>query len=241
MNRTLALSVLVFSVLVFNAYAQLGEVAGPLNFNVSIGSSQTHQLILINSGNTPITVKTVLNSITTVANASTPTVLCNPEISTIPPHGEQAINITVIMPYNTSDIGKHWQAIISAVEESNVSISGTGAIIVAGMAKIANITASKPKANPLIIFAIAAGIVAIAAGGSAVYYFAFEKRKLAKGAGKARKVILSVSQSPMSNKKEVAPRARGRRKATKPRIDKRVAARKLSRGTKARSPRRRSR
>ncbi len=225
----------LFSLLIISAYAQLGEVAGPLNFNVSIGSSQTQQLVLINGGSTPITVKTTLNSITQIANTITPSVTFNPEVATIPPHSQLAINVTVAMPYNTSDISKHWEAIISAAEQSNITISGTGAVVVAGMAKIANITALPPRTNWLLIIGIVAVVATVAAiGAGSYYYFAVVKKKAAKAArlAAARKLRMAGAKAPARARKAKA-RARARKPA-------RRAARRPARRTAARRTARRA-
>jgi hypothetical protein len=159
----------IFSFIFYNvAYAQLGEVAGPLNFNVSVGSSASLQYTLINGGSQPIHYQIVLPSLNIVPNSTAPTFTVSQMNGTISPQSQLVINVTAYMPSNDKP-GMHWGGILQAVEVSNITISGSGAVIHQGVAKLVGVTAAQPKGIPLlyIVLAIVVLIIIIVL----VYYF----------------------------------------------------------------------
>jgi len=191
-------------------YAQLGEVAGQPFFNVSIGSSKSLTVTIINEGSSPLPFKVILPTLNTIVNTTQPIVTANPMDGAIPAGSSMAINVTVQMPYDKRNVGHTWTGILQVIEVSNAtSGGGMGAVIIAGVAKIVTIYASEPVFNiiPYIIGGIVA-VVVVAGGG---YYYVYLKRK------KARAARVRVA-------KKIAKRVRGRKRA-KP---KRKASRKTT-------------
>jgi hypothetical protein len=128
------------------AGAQLGEIAGQLNFQVQIGHNETLQLHLLNEGNTSIGVQVTAQTMqftsnkTTQANQITPTIYISPENVTVPAYGTAAVNVTIFMPLSNRPNWASWQDIISAQEETNATNSG-GALILQGVAKLVAVSA----------------------------------------------------------------------------------------------------
>ncbi len=89
---------IALSLLININYAQLGEVAGQLNFNVNLSSSQTQQMIIINSGKTNLQYEVFAPTLQMIANTTTPTITVSPINGTLRPYEQQTINITVYMP-----------------------------------------------------------------------------------------------------------------------------------------------
>ena len=76
----------LISVLLGASYAQIGEVAGPLNFNVSIGSRQSLTLTIVNGGSGgPISYMATPTITTVIPNSTAPTVTVKPMNGTIAP------------------------------------------------------------------------------------------------------------------------------------------------------------
>jgi hypothetical protein len=140
------LLLLVFSSpVVSTSYAQLGEVAGHLNFAVQVGHSQTITWTLLNVGSNLTTVSIAppglqLTSNSQTANQPVPTVTFSPNTVTIQPHSSAVINVTVFMPLNETPYFASWEGIISAQVVSNATNPG-GAQIQEGIAKIFSIGA----------------------------------------------------------------------------------------------------
>ncbi len=128
------------------ATAQLGEIAGQLNFQVQIGHNETIQLHLLNEGNSSIGVQVTAQNVqfssnkTTQANQITPTVHVYPENLTVPAYGTSAVNVTVSMPLSNRPNWASWETILSAQETSNATNPG-GAVILQGVAKLVAISA----------------------------------------------------------------------------------------------------
>ena len=131
----------------------IGEVAGPLNFQVPVGHSETlHQWTIIDGGDTPLNFMIDVPGslqVTSSANSSEgqtiPTVTAFPLNGTIQPHGMFVVNVTVYMPLNNTPGQTSWEGLISAVEVTNQSNSGGafGAVILQGVAKVLSITSTK--------------------------------------------------------------------------------------------------
>ncbi len=142
---------LIFSFLFINLnYAQFGEVAGQLNFNASIGGSASLPFTLINGGAQSLNFKIILPTLNTIPNSTTPTFSISQMNGTIPPGGQLTLNVTVFMPSNKNKPGMHWSGILQAIELSNTTISGSGAILQQGVAKIVGVTALKPIGLPIL-------------------------------------------------------------------------------------------
>jgi hypothetical protein len=136
----------------------IGEIAGPLNFQVAPGHNQTLPLYIINSGSSPIKLQ-ILNDYSIqyqtkqIANQITPIITASPQNFTILKGKEQIINITVSIPSKDS-INASWSGIIQVVEVSNKTNNVSGAVINIGIAKMFSITTIKyipPKTNATII------------------------------------------------------------------------------------------
>ncbi len=171
----LILTILVSTIV----YAQLGEVAGPVAFDVNISSSQTLQLNVINSGNSPIFYKIILPALVShQVNSTTPNITSStPLIGTIMPYEQMSVNLTVYMPSGKNKPGYSWSGIVQVVETTNQTQAG-GAVVQGGVAKIISISASEPKPlNPLIYLA---GVIVIAAIAAFAYKKAIVSKKPAR-------------------------------------------------------------
>lgn len=189
-----SLLVIVLSLLSFSiAHGQLGEVAGQVHFNVSIGGSQTLNMTVVNSGSSSVGFTASLNSITKIANTTTPKVTVSPASGVLLPHQQENLQITVSMPYNSKDIGKGWEAIISVVEQSNSSSSSGGITVQEGVAKIITISAKQPT-FPLLIIIIIVVIVAVVAG-AAFYFIKIRGKKPSKKSSAKKQKSMSTKKT----------------------------------------------
>ncbi len=136
----IALVLVLLAVLPALSFAQLGEEAGALNFQVQIGHTQTLQLTLANGGSTPIGFRVQTPKVSQENNQITPNITISPLYGTIAPYSTFPVNVTVFMSINNTPGAATWNIQISAVEASNASNPG-GAVIQAGVLKIATIQA----------------------------------------------------------------------------------------------------
>ncbi len=167
------LLILIPTILLALSNAQIGEVAGPINFNVSLGSSQSLQYTIVNGGGTPINfyIKAAITS--SIKNETTPTITANPVNGTILPHQQFPINLTVLMP-SSDKPGLTWQGTVQALEASNLTAQGGGAVIQTGVLKGIMVESAKPKGLPIeyvIIFVAVVAVVLI------LSYYLFIRRK----------------------------------------------------------------
>ncbi len=175
----LVVLILTLSAMSSLAYAQFGEIAGQLHTNVSIGSSNSVSFTLVNGGSTPIKFQIIpppqFQSAT--PNTVVPTVTANPMNGTITPGSEFTVNVTVYVPSSKNNTpGTQWTGIIQAVVVSNSpSLSGSGANIQEGVAKIITITAQAPRSSPLPYAIGAVIIIAISVG----YAYVRKKTRIA--------------------------------------------------------------
>ncbi|MEM0201200.1 MAG: hypothetical protein QXD23_02235 [Candidatus Micrarchaeaceae archaeon] len=177
-------------------YGQFGEIAGQPHFNVSLGSSQSLNITLINDGSTPINFKTLLPNLNQIVNTTTPIITAYPMNGTIKPNSDFNVNITVYMPYNKNKPGLTWEGVLQFVETSNSSISsGTGVQVVAGLAKIISITSTVPKSNLtlIIIFLIIVVIIVIV-----ILYLLYKKLKNKKKINKSSSKIKTGQSSSLN-------------------------------------------
>ncbi len=159
-------------------YAQFGEVAGQLNFNASIGGSASLPFTLINGGSKPLSFKIILPTLNTIPNSTTPTFSISQMNGTIPSGGQLTLNVTVYMPSNKNKPGMHWSGILQAIELSNNTISGSGAILQQGVAKIVGVTALKPVGLSILYIVLIILAIIIILG--LLYYFVIKKVKKPK-------------------------------------------------------------
>jgi predicted secreted protein len=204
------------------SYAQIGEVAGPLNFNVSIGTKQSLTFTIINGGSTTFAYVATPTITTVIPNSITPTVTVMPMNGTIPPHTELPLNVTVYMPGGKNKAGMMWDGYISAVEVANNTVVN-GAVIQAGTLKIMTITAAPAKFQVIYVVVAVVAVAVIAAGA----YYVISKRRGAKK-GKAKKAV--PMQKGAKNAAKRATRkgkkaARGKKKAVARRATARRGAR----------------
>jgi hypothetical protein len=149
MNKSgLAVLSLFSFLLIFSSIsvAQLGEVAGQPTVNVSIGSSNSVIITVVNQAGTPLPVKVILPSLVSKdANAITPTVSANPLEGNVPAGGDLHINLTVYMPGGTNKPGYTWTGIMQIVTVPTTSGAGAGggAAIIEGVAKIVTVNAAQ--------------------------------------------------------------------------------------------------
>ncbi len=193
------------------AYAQFGEVAGQLFTNVSVGSTNTVTFTLVNSGATPIRFEIVPPPTfrSSTSNSVPPTVTASPMNGTMAPSTEFRINVTVYVPNAKNNTpGTQWIGVIQAIVLSNSSstLSGSGANIQEGVAKIITITAQAPQ--PSILPYAIGGVVAVALIGGGAFYLS--KRRKAK----APKRAVAGARASSRGRKRVASKA-VRRKAVR--------------------------
>lgn len=208
--------------------AQLGEVAGYLNYVIQVGHSQTLTLTLVNGGNQTLGVMmqppghlTLISPAGTDANQILPTITSIvPMNLTIPPHSFAHVNITIYMPLNNTPRQAAWEGIMSAQMVSNQSNSGGGAVILSGVAKVFTI-ASIPSTTTTTIStttmpsalqtlgsptALVGGLVGVAAV-VILYYMTKGKKK-----GKGGKGAAKPKRKGARRTKKPAKRARRRRR-----------------------------
>lgn len=224
-GRTAALLFIAAAIVAASAYyasADLGMVAGPLNFNVSVGGYETLQFRAFNSGNQPISFNVVPPSFTEIANQSTPSVTISPANGTMAPHTELLFNVTVHVPGKDKP-GDFWDNIIQVVEVSNVT-NTNGATVLEGVGKEISVTSAPSKTDyPLIIGVIIAAAIIVSA--SALHL----KRRMRRS-----------PQPKAMGAKETSAASRSRsRAAVSRRATKRPAASKSS-GRRGRKPRAKS-
>jgi hypothetical protein len=176
-----------------------------LNFNVSIGGTNSQTLTIINSGDNQINYTSHPTITTLIPNATMPTVTITPNNGVISPHGRVCLNVTVYIPGNKNKPGMIWQGYISTVELSSMSIVG-GANIQAGVLKMMTITAAQPV-TPWLLYAGIAIIVAIVVIAVAYYY-------LKKRGKKATKAI-AAKAGKAAAKKRTAKKSAGKKKVVR--------------------------
>jgi len=170
----------LFLLLVFTAVsakAELGEVAGQPNFNVSLGQSETLNVTLLNSGDEPIGFSVVMPVLSTVPDATTPTVTAYPMNGIIQPRSPYRVAITVHMPTAKNKPGLSWTGVMQFLQVSNVSNPG-GAVLQVGVAKIVTITAmAAAKPEPSEMYLLFAALAVVCAGAVAYYVVKLRAKK----------------------------------------------------------------
>ena len=166
-------------------YAQIGEIAGHLNFYVPVGGSNSLPFTIANGGSSPLHFQLQPVAITAVANRTTPIVVVSPENGTIPPYSQFTLNVTATVPAKNNSVGflfwqtipkgEGWSGSIEVVAVSNSSGTG-GANIEAGVVKIFTVAPYTVPPGALVYAGIAA-LVVIAIG--IIFYFAVYKKRYA--------------------------------------------------------------
>ena len=185
---TLLGCLVLVSALLGASYAQIGEVAGPLNFNVSIGSRQSLTLTIVNGGSVPLSYMATPTVTTILPNSTTPQVTVTPVNGSIPARSMARLNVTVYMPGGRNKPGMVWGGYVSTVELSNSSVA-SGANIQAGALKIMTITAAPAKFQEIYILIAALAIVCVGAGAYQVVKRERAKRDAKRAKTKAAKKV----------------------------------------------------
>lgn len=163
----------VLSNLIFGlSFAQIGEVAGPVNFNVSVGSTQSLIVTIVDGGNTPIMFNATPLITTVIKNATAPIMKVYPQNGTIQPHSQVALNLTAYVPGGDKP-GMFWNGQLSVISNSSTKINGSGAIIHEGTLKIFTVTAAQQKFDIFLYVGIVVLIVILIV---AVYFYKKMKR-----------------------------------------------------------------
>jgi hypothetical protein len=125
------------------AYAQFGEAAGPLVFNVTLGGQQTLNMTLINEGSQPASFQMVLPSLNTIPNTTAPTIAASPMNGTLAPGSQYNVRITVSLPSANNRPGLYWHGIIQVLFASSnaTTTNGGSAAVQEGLAKAVQIQA----------------------------------------------------------------------------------------------------
>jgi hypothetical protein len=223
MGRTslAALSVVAFLLLASLSAAQLGEVAGQPLVNVSVGGSNSVQIIVLNQANYSLPVRVVPPTLTSsTPNAITPTVTLSPMNGNIPPRGSLVINITVKVPGGDKP-GYVWTGVMQVLT-SPATTGQSGATIIEGVAKTITVTATKPIFNIYEYLIPAAIVIVIVAAVGAFLKLrkkpatkkakaqASAKSKSAKGKKSRRAARKTTKRKSSGAKRKKATRARGR-------------------------------
>jgi len=224
------------------SYAQLGEQAGQPFFNVSVGSSQTINYSIFNSGSTPIGFEIILPNLNTIPNNATPTVSVTPMNDTLAPNSQQKISITVYMPAGDKPYLK-WQGILQVVETSTQqsSSSGMGATLRAGVAKIVTIESAPPKPLPLVYYVVSAIAVIVIIVIVAYLFIARRKAKMIKKeamrkeAAKRVKAKIAVKPGAKPAARHGRPRKAMPRRKTARKTGRRATTKRLAGRTRRRS------
>ncbi|MGC8567793.1 MAG: hypothetical protein ACP5LP_00900 [Candidatus Micrarchaeia archaeon] len=157
--KNIAIILMVFTLLGVVANAQkanLGEVAGPLNFNVPLGGNETLNFTILYQGGSEGSFQIIPPTLTvtpSTANVITPQVIISPMNGSF--SGMENIKITVNMPSDVEELNHSWTGIIQAVQPINKSSNFSGgAIIAVGVAKTISIKAYKPTVvtSPVITY-----------------------------------------------------------------------------------------
>lgn len=194
------------------ASAEMGEIAGQPSFNVSLGGSQTLNVVLLNSGSDAINFDVVLPVLNVIPNTTTPTVTAYPLYGTIAPHASYRVAITAYVPSSKNKPGTTWTGVMQFVQASNSTNPG-GAVLQVGVAKILTITAAKPV-FPQIYILVAVLVFAGVGIGAHYVITRMRSKKAAKKAVKkgARK---AAKRTRKKGKKTVRKRSTRTRRTTR--------------------------
>ena len=230
-----ALSFLILLLFSSVVYAQIGEIAGHLNFYVQVGGSNSLPFTIANGGSTPVHFVVQPYYIGGVANRTTPTIKIEPTSGTIEPYSQYTLNVTATVPAKNNSVGfLFWQTIpaglgwsgnLEVVATGSSSVNG-GANIEAGVVKIFTITPYTVPPGP-IVYAVIAALIVIVAG--IVFYFGVYRRRYVRYRPSSKAAAARAKAVAMSKK------MRGRRAARK------RTQRRKARGARARKATRRRR
>ncbi len=195
-------------------HAQIGEVAGFVYINASVGGSASGTWTIVNPSNQSVSYEIMLPTLSGgAANQTTPTVTITPSKGVIPAHSQLKLNVTAYVPSNDK-VGLTWTGIAEALVAPNTSVSG--ATLQAGTAKNIFINSIAPKTNWLLIAVVAVVILAIV-----IAVLLLLRRRRAQAAGSA----LAAAKGTKKVKAAKAKRKKGPSKAKKKRSRPKTAKR----------------
>ncbi len=220
------------------AHAQIGERAGPLQFNVSIGGNETIPWTIFNNGNSTVYFVTYVGALQQSDNQITPTIVLMPVNGSIAAHSSIDLNITVYMPAQNQPGRGSWSTILQVIQTSNQTASGGSAVIMAGLAKAMDIVSKLPPPTtttiptmitqsesifPLGSAAIAIVVALIALGAAGYMLSQHKKRTARKRARKApaKRARRRPAARRSSARRSRTPRARSSARTTRRRRRKR--------------------
>lgn len=142
-------------------HAQIGEVAGFVYINASVGGSSSGPWTIINPTNQSFVYKIILPQLTGgAANQTLPNVTVTPSNGTLGAHTQLVLNVTAYVPSNDK-VGLTWTGFVEALVAPGASASG--ATLQVGTAKRIFITSIAAQTNwPLIIGMVVVVVIAIA-------------------------------------------------------------------------------
>ncbi len=209
-GRYLAYFLLFCSLLVASISAQIGEVAGPVYLNVSLGSNATSHFTIVNPTNTSACFKTLEPVLIGGGpNATTPNVTVTPLYGCVPPHSQYFVNVTAYMPSNDI-VGLQWTGFAEALVVQNTSGGGGGAYLQGGVAKRVYI-----NSLPAIVHPISPYVYAIAVVVLAVLAAAALKLRKGKKPAQSRRQIASMKHKASGKAGKKAVRG-ARKKSARP-------------------------
>ena len=184
---------LLLTLLAPTSFSQnLGQSAGSLVFNVSLGGTQTSGYTIFDGGSSPISYTVSPPQYNPIKNETTPTVTVTPLSGTLQPGQQAGISVTVRMPSNDKP-GIKWDGIMQVLATTNASNPG-GAVIQGGLGKEVIIYSSSPPKGTLgpIVYVIigAVGAAAIVAG----VVLAFKGRGRGKRGAKPKYKYVTVKK-----------------------------------------------
>ncbi len=152
----------VVSLLTIPVYADLGEAAGGLVFNVMVGGSNTLTYTLINTGSSNITFNINPPNFMPIPNQTNPIIILTPKNGTIPPHSVLDVEVTVKMPSSNKPY-LMWDGIMQAIAATPETNPG-GAVIQGAVGKEVLITSSPAKFNALLTVSILVVVILLICG-----------------------------------------------------------------------------
>lgn len=202
MQRNIQFIPIILALALFSvSYAQIGEVAGALVLNVSLGGSNSTTLTILNSGAQPIPFNVTLPTLSTIPNRTTPRVTVRPMEGEIPAHSQLVLNVTAYMPSAKNKPGLSWSGIIQVVQTSNSTQKGV-AIIQGGVAKIITINSIAPKSSIYTYLVPAVGLIVIIALALGAYWYTRNRKAKAPRSAAASRTTSSTKRKEARRKRQ---------------------------------------
>ncbi len=148
MNIKTAITITLASVLLLTLFStqaraqNLGQSAGSLVFNVSLGGNQTLSYTIFDGGSADIAYTVSPPQYNPVGNNINPTVTVTPLSGTLQPGQQTTVLVSVSMPA-TDQVGVKWDGIMQVLASTNASNPG-GAVIQGGLGKEVIIYSNAP-------------------------------------------------------------------------------------------------